>query len=200
MLTGVKSNSKIYLALDSIREMSDEAFARFTVQAAPYQFEREPDGTVIMMEPTVTYSGYLNSTLSGELYSWNQRMKLGYLFDSSTGFKLPDGSVRSPDAAFVLKDRWKSLTDKEQNSYAPICPDFLVELKSPSDDLEELQEKMQMYMNNGCRLGWLIDTERERVFIYRSLFEFEVIEGFNKKISGEDILPGFEFDLSILKR
>ncbi|HYV93184.1 MAG TPA: Uma2 family endonuclease [Chitinophagales bacterium] len=200
MITTIRSKNKTYLNLESLHQMSDEEFQKFTIKNSPYQFEREPDGTIVMMEPTVSYGGYFNSTLSGELYSWNRKMKLGYLFDSSTGFKLPDGSVRSPDASFVVKERWEALTEKEKNSYSPICPDFVVELKSPSDDLEELKEKMQMYMNNGCRLGWLIDPKHEKVFIYRTPFAFDVIEGFDKKISGDDVLPEFEMDLSILKK
>jgi len=200
MITISKSKNKTYLTLESLREMSDEEFQKFSAREAPYQFEREPDGTIVMMEPTVSYSGYFNSTLSGELYSWNRKMKLGYLFDSSTGFKLPDGSVRSPDASFVLKERWETLTEKEKNSYSPLCPDFVVELASPSDDLEELREKMKMYMTNGCRLGWLIDPENKKIFIYRTPYSFDTVEGFDKKISGEDVLPQFELDLSILKK
>ncbi|MCY7410590.1 MAG: Uma2 family endonuclease [Chitinophagales bacterium] len=197
--TKSKSKSKIYLTLPSLLEMSDEEFEKFSMRASPYQFEREPDGTIVMMEPTVSYGGYLNSTLSGELYNWNRRLKHGYLFDSSTGFKLADGSIRSPDASFVLKEKWEALTEKEKKSYSPMYPDFVVELMSPSNDLEEMQDKMQMYMSNGCRLAWLIDQENEKVFVYHSPFSFDVIEGFNKIISGEEVLPEFELDLSILR-
>ncbi len=200
MITKVKSKNKVHLTLDSLLDMSDGEFMKFSMRASPYQFEREPDGSIIMMEPTNSYGGYLNSTLSGELYSWNRRMKLGYLFDSSAGFKLPDGSIRSPDASFVTKERWDALTEKEKNSYSPLCPDFVVELMSPSDDLNELQDKMQLYMSNGCRLGWLVDRESEKVFIYRNPFSFKVVERFNQKISGEGVLPEFELDLSILKK
>src|SRR6187551_98760 len=101
MIATTKSKNKTYLNLESLSEMSDEEFLKFSMRASPYQFEREPDGTIVMLEPTVSYSGYFNATLSGELYNWNRKMKLGYVFDSSTGFKLPDGSVRSPDASFV---------------------------------------------------------------------------------------------------
>jgi Uma2 family endonuclease len=200
MIATTKSKNKTYLNLESLREMSDEEFLKFSMRASPYQFEREPDGTIVMMEPTVSYGGWFNSNINLELGLWNRKMKLGYLFDSSTGFKLPDGSVRSPDASFVLKEKWEALTEKEKNSYSPLCPDFVVELMSPSDDLEELQEKMQMYIANGCRLGWLIDLKHEKVFIYRTPFTFDVINGFDKKISGEDVLPQFELDLSILKK
>ncbi len=199
MITKTKSKNKVYLTLPSLLEMSDEEFEKFSMRASPYQFEREPDGTIVMMEPTFSYGGYLNSTLSGELYNWNRRMKHGYLFDSSTGFKLADGSIRSPDASFVLKEKWEALTEKEKKSYSPLCPDFVIELMSPSNDLEEMQDKMQIYMSNGCRLAWLIDQENEKVFVYHSQFSFTVIEGFNKKISGEEVLPEFELDLSILR-
>jgi len=127
-------------------------------------------------------------------------MKLGYVFDSSTGFKLPNGAVRSPDASFILKARWEVLTEKQKNSFAPLCPDFVLELKSPADDLEELQEKMEEYMNCGCRLGSLIDPEQEKVFIYNSNLTYKVVKGFGQTISGDDILREFELDLSILKK
>lgn len=127
MVIKTKSRNKTYLNLDSLRELNDAEFLKFSMRALPYQFERESDGTIVMMEPTVSYSGFINSTISGELYNWNRKAKAGYLFDSSTGFKLPDGSVRSPDASFVSKERWEALTEKEKNSYAPLCPDFIVE-------------------------------------------------------------------------
>ena len=200
MITTIKSKNKTYLRLESLRQMSDEEFMRFSMRASPYQFEREPDGTIVMMEPTVSYCGWFNSNINLELGLWNRKMKLGYVFDSNTGFKLPDGSVRSPDASFVSKERWEALTEKEKNSYSPLCPDFVVELKSPSDDLEELQEKMEEYMKCGCRLGWLIDPEHEKVFIYKSALAFKVVEGFDQTISGDDVLPGFELDLTILKK
>jgi Uma2 family endonuclease len=200
MVTTTRSKNKTYLNLESLREMSDEEFMKFSMRASPYQFERESDGTIVMMEPTISYSGYFNATLSGELGLWNRRMKLGYVFDSSTGFKLPDGAVRSPDASFVLKERCEALTEKEKNSFAPFCPDFVVELMSPSDDPEELQEKMQMYISNGCRLSWLIDPKHEEVFIYKSAITFKVIEGFDQTISGDEVLPEFGLDLTIFKK
>lgn len=195
----VGSKNKVRLTLESHREMSDEEFERFSKKNSPYQFEKDAEGNFIVMEPTSSYGGWFNSTINLELGLWNRKMKLGYVFDSSTGFKLPNGAIRSPDASFVMKDRWEALTEKQKNSYAPLCPDFVVELISPSDDLEELKEKMQEYMSNGCRLGWLIDIKNERVFIYKSAFTCRMIAGFDKKVSGDDVLSGFELDLSIFK-
>lgn len=200
MLTTLRSKNKIYLNLESLREMSDDEFMKFSLRGSPYQFEKDGEGNIIMSEPTSGYGGWLNSNINFELVRWNRNMKLGYVFDSGTGFKLSNGAVRSPDASFILKERWEVLTEKQKNSFAPLCPDFVLELKSPFDDPEELQEKMKEYMVCGCRLGWLIDPKDEKVFIYKSALSFKVIDGFDQTISGDDVLPGFELDLGILKK
>ena len=170
------------------------------MRGSPYQFEKDGEGNIIMSEPTSSYSGWFNSNINFELVRWNRKMKTGYVFNSSTGFKLSNCAVRSPDVSFVLKERWEVLTEKQKNSFAPLCPDFVLELKSPFDDFEELQEKMEEYMNCGCRFGWLIDPENEKVFIYKSALTFHVVEGFDQTISGNDVLPEFELDLTILKK
>ncbi len=130
-----------------------------------------------------------------DLGIWNRQHNLGKAFDSSTCFKLPNGAKRSPDVSWVSLEKWESLTAQQRQKFPPIAPDFVVELRSASDDLESLQVKMQEYMDNGVRLGWLIDPQNQQVEIYRQGREVEVIKS-PKILSGEDVLPGFDLDLS----
>jgi hypothetical protein len=119
----------------------------------------------------------------------------GIPFDSSTGFRLPNGADRSPDASWVRKESWETLTPEQRKGFVPLCPDFVVELRSESDSLNKLQVKMGEYINNGARLGWLIDPQNRRVEIYRPKKEIEVLENATQ-LSGEDVLPGFILNLS----
>lgn len=153
-------------------------------------------GEVIAMSPTHTWTGQQNSGLTAQLWNWNDSTELGIVFDSSTGFTLPNGAVRSPDAAWIIKERWNSLTAEQQRyEFSPIAPDFVVELRSSSDDLATLQAKMQEYMNNGVKLGWLIDPQQKRVEIYRTGQPTEILQALNL-LSGENLLPGFELKLN----
>jgi Uma2 family endonuclease len=122
-------------------------------------------------------------------------MGLGKAFDSSTGFKLPNGAERSPDLSWVLQERWEKLSAQERERFPPLCPDFVMELRSPSDNLKDVQEKMQEYLANGARLGWLIDPKTKRVEIYRPGQQVEVLDN-PATVDGESVLPGFELDLS----
>lgn len=122
---------------------------------------------------------------------------MGVVFDSSGGFKLPNGADRSPDASWIRRDRWDALTREEQKRFAPICPDFVIELRSETDNIKELQEKMQEYVENGIRLGWLIDPKTKKVEIYRQGTEVEILES-PTTLSGKDVLPGFVFDLQLV--
>ncbi|MDX1943403.1 MAG: Uma2 family endonuclease [Saprospiraceae bacterium] len=131
---------------------------------------------------------------------WNKMTDLGYTFDSSTGFALPNGAKRSPDVSWIIKDRWEALTQAEKEDFAPLCPDFCIELRSKTDRLNNIKAKLEEYIENGCRLGWLVDPIEKQVFIYRQDGSTEILKGFNKKLSGEDVLPGFEFDLNILEK
>jgi Uma2 family endonuclease len=145
--------------------------------------------------PTGWETGERNRSLTGQLDHWYEDHEdLGKAFDSSTGFILPNGATRSPDASWVSRDRWEALTPEQTGTFANICPDFVVELRSPSDTLGSLQAKMQEYMDNGARLGWLIDPQNRRVEIYRQGKEVEVLENPNE-LSGEGVLPGFVLNL-----
>jgi len=175
-------------------ELTDEQFWQLCQNNRDLRFERNASGDLIIMPPTGSETGNRNIDLSYQLQGWSRQNNLGLAFDSSTGFKLPNGANRSPDAAWVKKERWDALTEGEKEKFAPLCPDFVVELRSKTDDLEKLQAKMQEYIENGAKLGWLLDRQNQRVEIYRPNQAVEIISS-PASLSGEDILPGFVLDL-----
>lgn len=153
-------------------------------------------GEVIAMSPTHSWTGKQNLGLTAQLWNWNERTEIGVVFDSSIGFTLPNEAIRSPDAAWIQWDRWNDLTEAQQRyQFSPIAPDFVVELRSNSDDLETLQAKMQEYRDNGVQLGWLIDSQPKQVEIYRLGQPTEILRS-PTVLSGEIILPGFELNLN----
>jgi Uma2 family endonuclease len=175
--------------------LTDEQFFQLCQNNRDLRFERTAAGELIIMPPTGSDTGNRNFDIAVELGIWNKQTKLGKGFDSSTGFKLPNGKDVSPDVAWIKKERWDSLTPQQQNKFAPIAPDFVIELRSSSDNLKPLQEKMQEYIENGVKLGWLIDRKQRKVFIYRP---HSVVEELNnpQTLTGEDLLPGFVLDLT----
>lgn len=144
--------------------------------------------------PTGWETGKRNRSIIAQLDHWYEENKQGEAFDSSTGFILPNGATRSPDACWISQERWDTLTDEQKGTFPNICPDFVVELRSKSDTLKSLQEKMQEYIDNGARLGWLIDPQNRTAEIYRPGLEVEVLSS-PAEVSGEDVLPGFVLDL-----
>ncbi|QMS87830.1 Uma2 family endonuclease [Nostoc edaphicum CCNP1411] len=175
-------------------DLTDEQFFQMCQKNRDYRFERTASGEILIMPPTGSDTGNRNFDMVVELGIWNKQTKLGKGFDSSTGFTLPNGAERSPDASWVKIERWNALTPEQQEKFAPICPDFVVELRSRTDSLKELQEKMQEYIENGVQLGWLIDRKNKRVEIYRPGKDVEVLNN-PASLSGENILPGFVLDL-----
>ena len=175
-------------------QVSLEQFEFLAVANRDLRLERTAGGELIVNPPTGWETGEQNSSLSGELYLWWRSHNLGKVFDSSTGFILPDGAIRSPDASWVSQERWQAIASTEKGAFAKICPDFVVELRSKSDRRSELQAKMREYMDNGTRLGWLIDPQNHQVEIYRFGKEVEVLVN-PSQLSGEDVLPGFVLDL-----
>jgi Uma2 family endonuclease len=158
------------------------------------QLERTAEGELIVNPPTGWETGKRNFSIIGQLYRWYEDYQQGEAFDCSTGFILPNGANRSPDASWVSQERWDALTDKQKDTFPQICPDFVVELRSASDSFKSLQEKMQEYMDNGAKLGWLIDPQNRTVAVYRVGLEVEVLSN-PIELSGEDILPGFVLNL-----
>jgi len=180
-------------------DMSDDEFFHFCTQNRDLRIERDANRQIYIMPPTGLDTGAFNADINTDLSIWNRINKNGKVFDSSTGFTLPDRAVFSPDAAWISNEKISKLTKEERKIFAPVCPDFIVELKSKSDTIPELQNKMLKWMENGCALAWLLIPEKEEAHIYRSDGSIEIVKGFNKKLSGENILPGFKLDLSILK-
>lgn len=175
-------------------DLTDEQFFELCQRNRDYQFERTELGELLIMSPTGSETGNRNIELAYQLQAWSRRNNLGIAFDSSTGFKLPNGAERSPDASWIRRERWEALTATDRKKFAPICPDFVVELRSETDSLKDLQAKMREYIENGARLGWLIDRKNKRVEIYRPGKDVEILTS-PATLSGEDVLPGFVLDL-----
>lgn len=187
--------SEITLSLSPIVELTREDFYRLCQQNPDLKLERDVSGKLIIMAPTGGETGRINSYINLQLGLWNEPTKLGEVFDSSTGFTLPNGAERSPDVSWIEKSRWDSLTRQQKEKFIPLCPDFAIEIMSPTDRPIVVREKMQEYISNGCRLGWSIDRQNQEVKIYRSNPEVDVLKS-PLSLSGEDILPGFTLDTS----
>lgn len=175
--------------------LTQEQFEALAAANRDLRLERTAAGELIVNPPTGGESGRRNLSISTQLGNWFEaHEELGEAFDSSTGFRLPNGADRSPDASWVSRERWESLTPQQQKGFVPLCPDFVIELRSESDSLPKLQAKMREYIDNGAKLGWLIDPQNRRVEIYRPGREIEVWEN-PTELSAEDILPGFVLSL-----
>ncbi len=175
---------------NSVIKLTDEQFYQLCQDNETLRFERNSKGELIIMPPTGGETSNRNGRLNQQLFNWTDTDGTGIAFDSSGGFKLPLGADRSPDASWVKLERWNALTPEQKTKFAPLCPDFVVELLSPSDSLKDTQEKMKEYRDNGARLGWLINRKSRQVEIYRQGQDVEVVEN-PVTLSGEDVLPGF---------
>jgi Uma2 family endonuclease len=176
-------------------KVSHEQFKQLAIVNRDLRLERTATGELIVMPPTGSETSNRNLDIEGQLWLWNRQTKLGKAFNSSGGFHLPNGADRSPDASWVKLERWEALTPEEQEGFAPLCPDFVVELRSQSDNMEPLRAKMREYMDNQARLGWLIDRKNRKVERYRQGRDVEVLDN-PTSLSGEDVLPGFVLDLT----
>jgi Uma2 family endonuclease len=175
--------------------VTQEQFAALAAANRDLRLERTAQGELIVNPPTGWETGERNCSISGELYLWWRNAgEPGKVFDSSTGFILPNGATRAPDASWVSGERWQALTPEQKGTFANICPDFVVELRSSSDSLKSLQDKMKEYIDNGAKLGWLIDPRQRRVEIYRSALAVDVLEN-PTELLGEAVLPGFVLNL-----
>ncbi|ACK66054.1 protein of unknown function DUF820 [Rippkaea orientalis PCC 8801] len=182
---------------DIITKIDDKQFYQLCRYNPELKLEQNQKGQIIIMSPTGGETGKKNAELIIDFGIWNRQKKSGQIFDSSTCFKLPLGSNRSPDVAYIKQERWGKLTPEEREKFPPIAPDFVLELMSKTDSLKQVQEKMQEYMDNGVKLGWLINPEKKQVEIYRQGQEKEVLE-YPQTLSGEDILPEFILDLALI--
>ncbi|MEK6482540.1 Uma2 family endonuclease [Catalinimonas sp. 4WD22] len=179
-------------------QMSDDEFFNFCQANPDLNIERNAKREIIIMSPTNSSTGSVNVKIAYQLEAWNEKHGSGISFDSSTGFTLPDQSVMSPDASWLSLEKWQQLTQVQKEKFAPVCPEFVVELKSKSDRLDDLQAKMESWLQNGAQLAWLIVPEEETVYIYQALQKVRQHQGFQSKLSADPVLPGFQLDLSKL--
>jgi Uma2 family endonuclease len=185
------------VSLKSVIDMTDDQFFQLCQNNRELRFERNANGELIIMSPAGGETGNRNGRLNQQLFNWTDADGTGIAFDSSTGFKLPNGADRSPDASWIKLERWDALTDEEKRKFPPICPDFVIELLSPSDSLKTTQEKMKEYIDNGVRLGILINRKSRQVEIYRPGKEVEVLDS-PTTVSGEEVLKGFVLNLGMI--
>ncbi|MEM7717026.1 MAG: Uma2 family endonuclease [Cyanobacteria bacterium P01_A01_bin.68] len=178
-------------------KFTDEEFEQIVAFNQELRLELTASGELIIMSPTGGETGNRNFDLIGQIWFWNRKYGLGKAFDSSTGFKLPNGATRSPDASWVKIERWEALSAEQRKRYLPLCPDFAVELVSESDDVEDTRKKMLEYIENGLRLGWLINPQDKQTEIYRPNQEVEILQS-PTSLSGEDVLPEFTLDLQTI--
>lgn len=179
--------------------LTDDEFYDFCQQNNDVRLEKNAHGEILIMSPTGGITGKRNKNILYELETWNRRYQWGETFDSSTGFVLPNGATRSPDASWIEQSRWEGLTPEQQKKFPPLCPDFVVELVSESDSLRVAQEKMEEWQENGTLLGWLLRPNTEEVFIYQPNQPTEQRRGYDQSVSGENVLTNFTFDLRWLR-
>jgi Uma2 family endonuclease len=182
---------------DVLEKISDDEFESFCRHNPDIEIELTKKGELIIMPPTGGETGIRNFTLIYEFGKWLEKTQSGIAFDSSTVFKLPNGAKRSPDLAWTTNEKWNALSAEEKKKFPPLCPDFVVELRSPSDSILNLQNKMVEYIENGASLGWLIDPSEKTVHVYRPNAETEILKN-PKQVSGEPLLRGFVLNLKKL--
>lgn len=187
--------TSVIVQLDPILQLTDKQFLDVCRANPEVKFEQTAQGELIIVAPTGGETGRYNSELNADFVVWNRRTNLGIVFDSSTCFILPNNSKRSPDVAWIAKSRWAALTLEQRRRFPAIAPDFVLELLSPSDNLTDAQAKMREYVENGVRLGWLIDPERKQVEVYRQGEQVEILLNPNA-LSDEDVLPRFILNLN----
>jgi Uma2 family endonuclease len=176
--------------LPAIAPMTHEQFYEFCLANRDLRIERTANGEVVIMPPAFSDTGNRNFNIAAQLWNWTEQDGTGIGFDSSSGFTLPNGATRSPDAAWIRLERWNALTESQKASFAPICPDFVIELRSSSDTLTRLQDKMTEYIANGAVLGWLIDRKHRSVHLYRPNREPKILVD-PATVNGDPELPGF---------
>lgn len=196
MTVAVVQGAEMHLEIDlrPLPDLSEREFVALCAANPDLRFERTSQGDILIMPPAGGESGFRNLGIGAALYAWSRADGSGAAFDSSTGFRLPNGATRSPDAAWLRRVRLEGLTPEEKRRFLPLCPDFVIELRSPIDRLVDLQAKMEEYLANGLRLGWLIDPDTRVVAVYRPTQPVERLDH-PARIAGDPELPGFELDL-----
>jgi Uma2 family endonuclease len=178
--------------------LSDEEFFRFCQENHALRIERNSKMEIVIMSPVSTHFSFYSGAVFTQLFNWTVKERNGIAFDSSAGFTLPDKSVLSPDASWISGEKWKLLSEAERNSFAHVCPEFIIEVRSKSDDLADLRKKMASWLDNGAQVAWLVDPIEKQVTIYEDHL-VKTLDGFNRKITGSGPVSGFELDLSLLE-
>jgi len=190
---------EVVLRIPETYPMTDDELFAFCAANKELRIERDEEGQLIIMSPAGSFSSKLNFKLNALFGNWVEaNSNLGVGFDSSGGFTLPDRSMRSPDIAWIKKERWEAISLVQQEKFAPICPDFVIELRSKSDSLSQLKNKMEKWIANGCELGWLIDPIEKKSYVFKPDNRVQEVDGFDKKLDGGNLLPGFTLDLKRL--
>ncbi len=193
--TANETANSIVLQMSPVISMSEDSFFDFCQLNSHLRIERSSTGELIIMSPTGSETGNRNAKLMQQLANWTDRDGTGIEFDSSAGFILPNGATRSPDASWIKLTKWNALSEAQQTKFAPICPDFVVEIRSSSDKLKPLQDKMLEYIDNGASLGWLIDRKNRQVYIYSPNQDVQCLDN-PVTVSGDSLLIGFNLDLT----
>lgn len=178
--------------------MNESQFFLFCQLNEGVEFERDSSGNIVILPLRGSLFSLLTVELSGQLWIWNEKNQNGLIFSSSTGFTLPNGAVRSPDVSWVMNEKWNVLSEEQQQVFAPICPDFIIEILSVSEETNYVHDKMKEYINNGTQLAWLIDYLNDKVYIFNTGKEIIIKDSLNVILSGELILPGFSLDLGAI--
>jgi Uma2 family endonuclease len=199
-MTFADLDNVVLLQSPALARLTDEEFYDLCRRNPTVRLERAADHNIIFMPPAGSESSRKSGEVYGQLWLWNREHQLGYVYESSAGFTLPDGSVRSPDAAWLSRAAFDQLTEAQRQRFPPVCPAFVVELRSPSDGLGLLRRKMEIYLANGVQLGFLLDPENETATIYRAGQDPEELVGFERQLSAEPVLPGFTLDLRPLRQ
>lgn len=188
----------IPIEIPSQESMSEDEFFRFCVANKHIKIERDENKQILIMPPAGLESDGQTGSLYAAAFNWNAGLKKGKCFGPSSEFTLPDGSVRSPDVAWLSVEKWDALSEKGKKTFGHVTPDFIAEVMSPSDDFKEMRDKMIRWIKNGVRLGWLIYPKKRLTYVYRADGTVTKVEGFDNTLSGEDVLEGFTFELTTL--
>ncbi|WP_373514475.1 Uma2 family endonuclease [Persicitalea sp.] len=183
--------------IQTVDGITEEMFFDLCQANRDLRMERDQYGNITIMSPTGMSTGNFNAEFLFEVVLWNRETQLGYVFDSSSGYTLPNGAVRSPDVSWIAKERWEGIPEADRKVFTHTYPDFVVEIRSESDRLKELKAKMEEYRTNGCRLGWLIDRKGKAVYIYRANGDVEIVKGESVALSGEGVLPGLVVEVGL---
>jgi len=195
----INADYDLQLELPVLDNMSDQDFFNFCAHNKNTKIERDTNHQIYIMPPAGSESSEKNLEIATDINLWNRKHQLGKARESSAGYYLPNKAMLSPDVSWISNERWATVPIDDRNKFPYITPEFVIELMSPSDRLKTMKSKMQQWIDNGVLLGWLINPKTQTSIIYREDGSVEIITGFDKMLSGEDVLPGFQLDLSILK-